>query len=359
MEVENSENAIRALKYIKNDLLLNPEIIVHDLSPNLIKATCDVFGYDKMAFDPFHVMQALNRAISKDLKSFRAINFSFEKNELIKLRDYISSLQSEFKNYGKFRDETLKKLPKIASNHSKSGKCKSFAEDVLKLCRIQEKKQFKFKLGVFLSDIHKESDETRLRFAQSIEKYVPKRVLTEKGHKRLILELLKKLKSHFILSRKPIEQNQKDFSKTRNILFFQPEKLTEERSKLLISFLKKYPELAIYRELTLRIGSIYRLPLDKVLDSLITTIKIREEYGPDLKTCLNTFKQHYRAIFRFRDFFITNPEMPRRSRANMEFNNRPVKKIFGSGLNCKSIGRIENELKLHLGGDVRNFIKVV
>ena len=43
----------------------------------------------------------------------------------------------------------------------------------------------------------------------------------------------------------------------------------------------------------------------------------------------------------------------------MEFMNTPVKALIGSGNNLKAMNRIQNEIKLQIGGDVRNFIKSV
>ena len=359
MEVENSTNAIRSLRYIKETLNLNPEIIVHDLSPNLIKATCDVFGYDKMAFDPFHILQYLNRSISHDLKMYRARTFINRKKDFFALRDFVSSLQKELKESSTFTTDPLTRVPNINSNHKEGNTCKELTNEILAIIKINEAKQFEIQLKNFILNLKANRDARSVEFAQLLEKHLPKRGLTSKGKIRLINELLKKLKHIFLLFRKPLEKEQKEFSKTRNVLFFQPENLTPEREVLLSSFLSKYPVLSKYRVLTLRVGSIYRLPLNQVNASLILDINIDEGYGPELKTCLNTFKDYYEAIFRFRDFFLSNPHLPRRSRANMEYQNRIVKKQFRSGLNLKSIGRLQNELRLNLGGEVRNFLKAL
>ncbi len=356
MDVENSSNAKRSLEYIKNELGINPEIIVHDLSPNLIKATCDIYGAEKMAFDPFHVMQSVNRAIGKELSKYREKRFIKEKNELFALRKYISKLQKEYKEHYRLKTNFLKEFPKIDKKHVVSVYCAEFTKQILSLLKIDDYFKFFSDLKTFLAKYKKQKNLKILAFALSIEDKLPKKRFTQKSHQRIIIELLKKLKTFYHDCRIPIEEEQKRFSKTRWLLFYQPEKLTEKRIELLNKFLTKYPELQRYRDLTLHFGSIYRLPLDMVSDSLILDVKMDENYGKDLCTCLKTFKKYHGAILRFRDFFIRNPTLTRRSRANMEYQNRNVKSIFKSGNNLKGMNRIENELKLHLGGEVRNFI---
>ena len=134
--------------------------------------------------------------------------------------------------------------------------------------------------------------------------------------------------------------------------------MTIERARLLTKFLNSYPELNSYRELTLTIGSIYRLPLNLIHENIIDDLIPKRNWGSELQACIKTFKRKSGAIFRFVDFFKQNPDLPKRTRANMEYQNRPVKQIFRSGNNLKSMPRIENELRLHLGGQVRNMLEV-
>jgi len=356
VDVENSLNAKHSLEYIKDELGINPEIIVHDLSPNLIKATCDIFGVEKMAFDPFHVMQSLNRAISKELSQFREKRFINEKNELLALRKYISKLQKHYNEHHCLEAKYIKEFPNIDRNHVISNYCADFTGQILSLLKIISQSKFLFELRTLLTTCKKQKDLNMLAFAFSIEDKLPKKRFTQKSYQRITIELFRKLKTFYHDCRIPIEEEQKRFSKTRWVLFYQPEKLTKKRIELLDKFLTNYPELQIYHDLTLHFGSIYRLPLDMVSDSLILDVKIDGNYGKDLCTCLKTFKKYYKAILRFRDFFIQNPKFTKRSRANMEYQNRDVKSIFNSGNNLKDMNRIENELKLHLGGEVRNFI---
>ena len=146
--------------------------------------------------------------------------------------------------------------------------------------------------------------------------------------------------------------------KKRDAIFYQPEKLTPKRARSLIKFLKAYPELNSYRELTLTIGSIYCLPLNLIHKNIIDDLIPKKEWGAELQACIKTFKRKMADIFRFVDFFKQNPDLPKRCRANMEYQNRPVKQIFKTGNNLKCMDRIENELCLHLGGQVRNLLEV-
>ena len=60
MGVESKSNAERALLYARDDLGINPEMVVHDFSPNLTAAVKSIFGEGVSCIDPFHVMQRLN-----------------------------------------------------------------------------------------------------------------------------------------------------------------------------------------------------------------------------------------------------------------------------------------------------------
>ena len=186
VDVENSSNAKRSLMYIKDELGINPEIIVHDLSPNFIKATCDIYGAEKMAFDPFHVMQNLNRAIGKDLSMFRETRFIMEKNELLALRKYISQLQKDFKKHHKLNRRIIEEIPKIDKNHANSFYCAEFTRQIFSLLQIEEPRIFFSQLQLLLSDCKMKKDLNFLAFALSIEEKLPKKRFTQKSHQRII-----------------------------------------------------------------------------------------------------------------------------------------------------------------------------
>jgi len=61
-------------------------------------------------------------------------------------------------------------------------------------------------------------------------------------------------------------------------------------------------------------------------------------------------------ILRFREFFLKHPDLPKQCRANTEYLNQKFKEVFRSGLYLKGWGRIENELRLQMGGEIRNFL---
>ncbi len=322
MGVENSENAARSLKYIKEELQINPEIIVHDLSPNLIKATCDVFGYEKMAFDPFHVMQALNRAILKDLNAYRDQHFTNEKKQLLKLRNFVNSIQRDLKKEPQqIGHDLIDKIPEINPNNQSTLNSVALTSKILFLLSIEDKVAFFSELKSFLSSISTELDEALLNFVALMREKLPKREPTQKGVHRLKIELLKRLKKYFLFKRKPFEEKQREFNKNKYILFYSPENLDSARIKLLSDFLDKYPSLNKYRLLTLRVGSIYRLPLEKVNASIILDLEEDSNYGSELISCLKTFKKYNEVIIRFHYFFKAHPDMPKCSRANREFAN--------------------------------------
>jgi hypothetical protein len=185
--IESQENAVQSLRYVKDILKINPEIIVHDLSPNLISATTEVFGEDKIAFDPYHVMQNLNRAILKDLGRIRKLHFSAEKKDLDRLKENIVLLQRSF-------SENVKKIPKISSitienTHKIAKQCQIIAENMLKLCNIRD-------TAIFFYDIRNQLEEYRqcnelpiLSFSLSLIEKLPKYIDSIKAMNRIKSEI--------------------------------------------------------------------------------------------------------------------------------------------------------------------------
>lgn len=354
MGVEDEENAARSLAYLKKELQINPEMVVHDLSPNLISASAKVFGEEKIALDPFHVMQDLNRAILKDLGRFRKQNFTLERKELDLLKEFVIQIQK--KHLSQTEQQNVIQSTKIADSHTIAKKCLSILEKISKIYNIPAYGPFFKQLIDALAECQYDNTLPVKTLGLSLQERLPKLSFTKKAMERMKQELLKKLKTLFRDCQRPLNIEQRQFNKTRWVLFYQPEHLTPKRAELLQKFLKQYPKLNQYRDLTLSIGSIYRLPNTLVLPNLIDNCPISDTWGDELKACLTTLKRYSPAIFRFKRFFENNPEAPKKCRANMEYQNVIFGRIFGSGNYMKSMNRIEKELQYHLGGQVRNFI---
>ena len=357
MGVESHKTVANALLHAKSALGIDPELVVHDLSPNIFAAVSEIYGSQKSAVDPFHVMQDLNRAIQKDLSRFQTRRFGKELKELKALRNFINNVQKR-EPISKISQQSPHKLPSCERNHSNSTVCQIITQNVLDLLTIKDKQLFFQKIRKYLKKLKSDTRIEISSFASNMERKLPKRAITEKAYMRTMKELFKKLKTLYLYFRKPLQQEKKRFNKKRWALFYQPEKLNPKRARLLTKLLQMYPELESYRDLTLTIGSIYRLPQNMIHDNIINDLRPQTNWGPELHACISTFKRKSAAIFRFRDFYEKNPDLPKRCRANMEYQNRCVKQIFRSGKNLKQMTRIKNELRLHLGGQVRNLLKV-
>lgn len=109
-----------------------------------------------------------------------------------------------------------------------------------------------------------------------------------RGRGRTAVDLLKKLKTVYVEARHSLQSAQVKFSKARWVLFYQPERVTPERARLLFRLLAQYPELQPYRDLTLRVGSIYRLPLAEVKPEIIDGLVARDDYGPEVRAAIAT-----------------------------------------------------------------------
>ncbi len=357
MGVESQKTAASALSYAKSSLGINPEIVVHDLSPSLFSAVSEIYGSEKSAADPFHIMQDLNRAIRKDLSRFQIHRFGDELKEFKDFRDYINKIQKKDPP-SKMSKDFLQKFPQCEVNHKSSVRCQTITQNILEILCLQDRQQFFYEIRKFITNLKSLNSCEISTFATNLENKFPKQTTSEKAYNRTVKEVLKKLKTLYLSFRKPIEKEKRSFNKKRWALFYQPEKLTVKRAQLLTKLLESYPELNSYRDLTLTIGSIYRLPQNMIHENLITDLLPQANWGPELHACISTFKYRIAAIFRFRDFFKKNPDLPNRCRANMEYRNVGVKQIFRSGKNLKQMRRIQNELELHLGGHVRNLLKL-
>jgi hypothetical protein len=353
--VENKDNTIQALKYLFEEKHITAEMAVCDFSPNILSGLSEVVGEEKIAIDPFHVMQELNRAILKDLARYRLHLFTDEQKDLTKLKMFVTYYQNLDQN----RENKNNPYPIIHTTHQIAMNCLRITKTILDIYQISD-------LGLFFHRLLEELDtclcDLDLRvvsFGLSIKEKLPKKARTNAAKDRIKAELLKKLKTLYRACENPLKEQQREFNKHRWTLFYQPERLNPKRATLLDHFLTTYPEVQCYRDLTLSIGSIYRLPHELVSSRLISDLPVNPTWGKELQACLSTFKKWANAIVRFKTFFENHKDFPKRLRANMEYQNPKIKKIFRSGNNMKGLIRIQNEVQVNLGGEVRNFLKAV
>jgi hypothetical protein len=353
--VENKQNAVQSLKYLFGEKGFTTEIAVSDLSPNLLAGLSEVIGDDKIAIDPFHVMQELNRAILKDLARYRVQLFTTERKDLAKLKYFITTLQKAPQKV----EIAIAPLPSISPHHQNAQKCLQVTQSILGVYQLADPKRFFSILNKELDKMVDDSNLSIVSFGLSIQEKLPKKAVTQTAMMRMKLELLRKLKTLYRECGEPLKNQQYEYSKQKWTLFYQPERLTLKRVKILTQFLSKYPHLQCYRDLTLSVGSIYRLPNELVSSRLILDLPENPKWGPELQACLSTFKKWANAIIRFKKFFENHQGLPKRLRANMEYQNPKIKRIFRSGNNMKGLTRIQNEVQFNLGGEVRNFLKAI
>jgi hypothetical protein len=352
--VESHEDAVRALTYLKNNLQVDPDIIVMDLSPRLIGAAVEVYGADKIALDPFHVMQCLNRAMVKDLARFRKQNISAEKNELDGLHSKLVAMQQHAMDK-EFIKQQIDAIP-IQSTSALVDICKKIIKRILSIYLVDRPRHFFERIYDYLPELINHSLLTIKGFGMSIADKIPKKVTTTKAMERMKIELLKKLKTLCRECQKPMKESQRQFNKTKWLVFKQPERLTLKQAEILTRFLRQYPQLNQYRDLTISIGSVYRLPIELVNPALIHDCPINPNWGDELHACLSTLIKYADAMFRFKTFFEKYPNAPKKCRANMEYQNVKFHQLFGVGNYMKGMNRIEREIQQHLGGVVRNFL---
>lgn len=302
-------------------------------------------------------MQLLNNGIKADILKYRKTRFDAERRELCSLRNWVNCIQ-KFINAGHDFSISLNLAgnpPEVKPTHNSSSKCANLTSEVLELLRLEVPNQFFQKLRVYINGLDG-TDDQLANFFNTLLKVMPKNRFTEKGMLRVKIELLKKLKSFYLGLRKPIDEESIQFHHDFHVIFFQPENLTRKRQEKLDMFLTGYPELIVYREITLMVGEISRLPYDEIDGHQIEDLKENASYSKKLNTAIRTLKKHEANILRFVDFFKQNPELSKAQRSNMEFHNKKFKEPFESGNNLLKKERILGRLNTQLSGKVEWFL---
>lgn len=334
-----------------------PGLITCDFSPNLLGAITQVYGKEVIQIDLFHVMQLLNKGIKVDLKQYREKRFDAERRDLRCLRNWVNSIQKRVKDGLEF--SIILKVaghpPKVKSEHGSSSKCVLLISKVVELLKITTPTLFFQELKEVLKELEN-LDGPQSEFSAAMFKTMPKKRFTKKGVLRVKKELLKKLKTCFLAFRKPIDEESVQFHYSSQVLFFQPENLTLKREERLISLLTCHPELLKYREMTLLVGEISRLPLDEIDGHQIRDLEENASFSKKLNAAIRTIKKHERNILRFVEYFKENPELTKAQRSNMEFYNKKFKEPFESGNNLLKKERVLGRLNTQFSGKVEWFL---
>ena len=302
-------------------------------------------------------MQLLNNGIKADILKYREKRFNAERRELCSLRNWVNCIQ-KFINAGHDFSISLKiagNPPEVKTTHKSSSKCAKLTSEVLEILRLDVPNQFFQELRAYINGLDG-TDDQLANFSNTMLNVMPKKRFTEKGMLRVKKELLKKLKSFYLGLRKPIDEESIQFHHDFHVIFFQPENLTCKRKEKLDTFLTAYPELRVYREMTLMVGEISRLPYDKIDGHQIEDLRENPLYSKKLNTATCTIKKHKANILRFVDFFKQNPELSRAQRSNMEFHNKKFKEPFESGNNLLKKERVLGRLNTQLSGKVEWFL---
>ena len=362
VEAENLENATALLSRFKENSGVRPELVVCDFSPNLIGAIQQIFGKDVVQIDGFHVMRELNNGIGikRDLLDFRERLFQAEIRELQALRKGVTSIQKALQKESNMMTRVLKavgRLPAIQPTHSASGQCAEFVSALLELLQIEAPPLFFQELLQLLRSPGVAQDPKRAQFFQGVQQVMPKKRYTQKGMMRTKRAMLQRLKTYFLGFRVDLEAKSKQFYKDHWVLFFQPENLTPKRKEKLQNFLNMYPDLHIYRQMTVQVGSIYRLPPEEIDGHQIDDLEESPTFSEKLNTAIRTLKKHKANILRFKEFYQRHPDLPKACRTNMEYYNSRFKAPFKRGNNLLKKERLMYRLGMQFAGEIHWFLK--
>ena len=327
---------------------------VCDFSPSIMGGIRDVFGEAVLGIDPFHVMQELNNGIRRDLLDVRNIRFKAEINDLYHLRDWVSRVQECIaKGLGIASAlEAAGQLPGLNSSHQSSRRSQQFTGEICSLFKHSDSNIFFQELLKFIAD-HENSDCGGIKqFVHDIQSAIPRIHYTDKGMSRVQKTLLKKLKALYLYFRATLEEESKVFYKEHWVMFFQPERMTARRQQRLDAFLARYPELDVYRRMTLQVGEIYRLPAEKIDGHQIYDLEESKSFSERLNTAIKTLKKNAASILRFVGLFKEHPELPKRCRASTEWYNVKFKHPFKAGNNLVKKERLMARLRAQMHGTV-------
>jgi hypothetical protein len=332
----------------------NPDLAVSDFSPSMTGAIRDVFGEDVLGIDAFHVMQELNNGIRRDLLDFRDNRFRVEIWELQGLRDWLARVQA-----GIVKDKDVSatinvvgSVPAVNPGHDASQNSREFTCQVLDIFKYTNPNTFFRELVSFLDQNDRLSCEYIQKFVHDMRPAIPKLRFTDKGMLRVQNTILKKLKAVYLGFRAKLEEDNQKFYKDHWVLFFQPERITSKRQERLDAFLARYPELSVYRQMTLQVGEIYRLPAEQIDGHQINDLEEQARFSERLNTSIRTLKKHAASILRFVDLFKKHPELPKRCRASTEWYNVRFKRPFKAGNNLVKKERLLTRLRAQLHGKV-------
>jgi len=353
---ESLDNAVRILTHLK-ELGVFPGLITCDFSPNLIGGIKQVYGADVIQIDLFHVMQELNRGIKADLHLYRERQFDAERRELRSLRNWINGIQKRVAA-GSTMVNALKKAekaPTINPSHEISTKCGTFTSAITTLLMIPTPILFFRELRTFLGTLDL-LEEPLAYISDRLLKVIPIMRFTKKGMLRAKNELLKKIKTYYLWYRTQLDEKSVQFYREMNVLFFQPEHVTPKRRELLDSLLTSHPKLILYRDMTLLLGELSRLPPEEIDGHQIDDLYEYTFFSKKLNAAIKTIKKHKEDILRFVKFFKHHPELLKAHRSSMEYRNRKFKQPFESGNNLLKKQHVLGRLHSQLSGKIEWFL---
>jgi hypothetical protein len=314
----------------------------------------DVFGEHVIGIDGFHVMQELNNGIRRDLLDFRDSRFKGEIRELHAMRDWVSRVQEKIDDGMKASTAINKAgtFPKIEPKYVVCTIARDFTSRVGRLFKYNDPAMFFRYLSSFLAKNEYSACEQIKQLVQDVRSALPLLRFTDKGKLRVQDVMLKKLKAFYLGFRANLEDDNTAFYKDHWALFFQPERMTPKRKERLDAFLNRYPELGIYRTMTLQVGEIYRLPAEKIDGHQIHDLEERSSFSERLNTAIKTLKKNAENILRFVDLYKKHPGLSKKCRASTEWYNVRFKHPFKAGNNLVKKERLLARLQAQLYGDV-------
>ncbi len=133
--------------------------------------------------------------------------------------------------------------------------------------------------------------------------------------------------------------------------------MTLQRQVFLKEFLARHPGLKEYREMTLQVGELSRLPPAEIDGHQIDSLQPSKKYTKKLNTAIRTLKNHRDSLLRFVAYASLHPGFTNAQHANMEHYNTAFKKPFRAGNNLLKKDRILGRLNTQFSGRIEWYLE--
>lgn len=294
---ERIEEITFFLKWVRDELGLNPGFVTMDFDDSWEIGVKIVFPDAKIIICTFHAIQLLTRGLIKEFNRLQR-----ERNNIFINECKIARRRALANERGK---KDTNPAP-LTSEFCRIWLDFAFAFDAL--IRVQDPDSFTKSLDGLLGRMRAWNQDVASKFSEKIDSKKPKKGFTKRSLQYSATKFGKMWRSVLTTIRKEREEKKKEFSRIKYLLLKKPRNLAEWEKSDLKSFLKENPWARPYRETIRRFYNLLEKP-PKSTPSLDFLDKILQDDSHDwLKSAINTLKTRREQVFNFVKALKIHPE---------------------------------------------------